>query len=125
MRLERVKWKKAVIIGLLYYAVALIVDALGASSIPDYFAVMSYVWWTVSTITIFLLTRYYYFRQKPENPLKDGVLLGILLVTITFIIEIPLIVYGFGMGWKIYLFWMMWVQYLLVIISPIITALTK
>ena len=113
------------IIGLLYYAVALIVDALGASSIPDYFAVMSYVWWTVSTITIFLLIRYYYFRQKPKNPLKDGVLLGILLVTITFFIEIPLIVYGFGMGWTIYLFWMVWIQYLLVIISPIIAALTK
>ena len=104
---------------------AFIFDALGNLIIPDYLTVMSYVWWAVSTIVIFLLTRYYYFRQKPKNPLINGVLLGILLATITFIIEIPLIVYGFGMGWEIYLFWIVWIQYLLVIIAPIIAALTK
>lgn len=86
---------------------------------------MSYVWWIVSTIVIFLLTRLYHFRQKPKNPLKAGVTLGLLLATITFLIEIPLIVYGFGIGWKIYLFWMTWIHYSLVILSSITAALTK
>ena len=125
MEFGNVKLLKAIIIGFLYYAVALIFDGLGNSFVPDYVNLMSYVWWIVSAVAIFLLTRYYYFRQKPKNPLIEGLLLGILLAIITFIIEIPLIVYGFGMGWEIYLFWIVWVQYLLVIVSPIIAALTK
>ena len=117
---------KAIIIGLLYYAVALVVDHLGNSFVPGYFLnFMIYVWWMVSAITIFLLTRYYYFRQKPKNPLTEGLLLGIILAAITFIIEIKLIVYGFGMGWEIYQFWIIWIQYPLVIVSAIIAALTK
>lgn len=125
LEFENVNLLKAIIIGLLYYAVALIIDDLGNSFIPYYVSFMSYVWWTVSAIAVFLLTRYYYFRQKPKSPLIDGLLLGMLLAIITFIIEILLLVYGFGMGWEIYLFWMVWVQYLLVAISPIIAALTK
>ena len=117
---------KAIVIGLLYYALALIVDRLGNSFVPNYFLnFMIYVWWIVSAITIFLLTRYYYFRQKPKNPLTEGLLLGIILAAITFIIEITLIVYGFGMGWEIYQFWIIWIQYPLVIVSAIIAALTK
>jgi len=98
---------------------------LGNSFVPNYFNFMSYIWWIVSAITIFLLTRYYYFRRKPKNPLADGLILGILLAAITFIMEITLIVYGFGMGWGIYQLWIIWIQYPLVIISPIIAALTK
>ena len=117
---------KAIVIGLLYYALALIVDRLGNSFVPNYFLnFMIYAWWIVSAITIFLLTRYYYFRQKPKNPLTEGLLLGILLAAITFIIEITLIVYGFGMGWGIYQFWIIWIQYPLVIVSATIAALTK
>ena len=117
---------KAIVIGLLYYALALIVDRLGNSFVPNYFLnFMIYAWWIVSAITIFLLTRYYYFRQKPKNPLTEGLLLGIILAAITFIIEITLIVYGFGMGWEIYQFWIIWIQYPLVIVSAIIAALTK
>ena len=125
MGFESLNFLKAIIIGLLYYAVALFVDVLGNSFVPDYVNFMSYVWWLVSAIAIFLLARYYYFRQKPKNPLTDGLLLGILLAAITFIIEITLIVYGFGMGWEIYQFWIIWIQYPLVLISPIIAALTK
>ena len=116
---------KAISIGLLYYGVALIFDVLGNSVIPDYQNFMSYVWWTVSSLVIFLLTRYFYFNKKPKNPLKDGVLLGILLAIITFFIEIPSVVYFYGMGWSMYLFWSVWIQYLLVIFSPIIGAFTK
>jgi hypothetical protein len=119
------KYKKAIIIGLLYYAIALIVDVFGNSFVSGYFLIMMYVWWLVSTIAIFLLTRYYYFRQKPKNPLSEGLLLGILLVVITLIMEITLVVYGLGMGWEIYQFWIIWIQYPLVLISPIIAALTK
>jgi hypothetical protein len=122
---EKAKFVKAIIIGLLYYAVALVIDGLGNSIVPDYVNVMSYVWWIVSATTIFLLTRYYYFRQKPKKPLTDGLLLGILLAVITFIVEVPLIVYGFGMGLEIYLIWLVWIQYILVIILPIIAALMK
>jgi hypothetical protein len=117
---------KAIIIGLLYYAAALLVDWLGNSFVPGYsLNYTSYVWWIVSTLAIFLLTRYYYFRRKPKNPIADGLILGILLAAITFIIEIVLVVYGFGMGWEIYQFWTIWIQYPLIIISPIIAALTK
>ncbi len=93
--------------------------------VPNYLDFMSYVWWIVSTTTNFLLTRYHYFKQKPKNPLTDGLLFGILLAAITFIIEVPLIVYGFGMGLETYLIWLVWIQYLLVIISPIVAALTN
>jgi hypothetical protein len=119
------KFSKAIIIGLLAYVTALFVDWIGNSFVQSYFNFMSYVWWIVSTMTIFLLTRYYYFNQKPKNPVTDGFLLGILFVAITFFMEITFIVYGFGMGWGIYQFWIIWIQYPLVLISPIISGLTK
>ena len=125
MEFGNVNLLKAIVIGLLYYVVALFFDGLGNSFVSNYVDFMSYGWWTVSAIAIFLLARYYYFRQKPKNPLIDGLLLGVLLAIITFIIEILLLVYGFGMGWEIYLFWIVWIQYLVVIISPIIAALTR
>jgi uncharacterized membrane protein len=105
--------------------VALIFDFLGNSVIPDYQNFANYVWWTVSILSIFYLTRYYYFDKKPKNPLKEGILLGCLLALINFLIEVPLVVYFYGMGWNIYLFWSVWTQYLLVILTPIIAALTK
>ena len=92
---------KTIIIGLLCYSVALIFDVLGNSVFPDYQNFMSYVWWTVSSLVIILLTRYFYFKKKPKNPLKEGMLLGILLAIITFFIEIPPVVYFYGMGWSI------------------------
>ena len=125
MGFKNLDFLKAIIIGLLYYALALFFDFIGNYFVPYYVNFMSYVWWIVSACAIFLLTRYYYFRQKPKKPLTDGFLLGILLAIITFIIEISLIVYGFGMGWGIYLFWIIWIQYPLVLLSPIVAALTK
>ena len=125
LRFEKVKFVKAIIIGLLYYAVALVIDGLGNSFVPDYVNFMSYVWWIVSATTIFLLTRYYYFRQKPKKPLADGFLLGILLAVITLIVEVLLIVYMFGMGLEIYLIWLVWIKSFLELISPIIPALNN
>ncbi len=116
---------KAVIVALLYYAMAFLIDGLGNAFVPSYANFMSYVWWIVSVAAIFLLTRHYYFGEKPKHPLKDGFLLGILIALITFIIEILLVVYGYGMGWGIFLFWNVWFQYFLVVVSPIIAAITK
>jgi hypothetical protein len=116
---------KVIIIGLHYYALATFFDTIGLSLFPNFIIISSYVWWIVSAITIFLWIRYYYFKKKPKNPLLHGLLIGALLGVFTFILEITLVVYGFGMGWEIYQFWESYFQYTLVVLSPIIAALTK
>ena len=119
---ENINSKKTIIIGIVYYAVTFFFSGIARSIMPE---VIIVVWWIVSAIVLFLLVKYYYFKQKPENPIKIGLTLGTLLAIITFIIEVPLLVYGFGIGWGHYQIWYVWIQYLLVIISPIIAAIMK
>lgn len=125
MEFENLTFLKAIIIGLHYYAVATFIDTVSLSFFSNFVVISSYVWWLVSGISIFFWTRYYYFKRKPKNPLWDGLLFGVMLGVFTFIVEIILVVYGFGMGWEIYQFWEIYLQYPVVIISPIIAALTK
>jgi hypothetical protein len=121
---EKINLKKTIIIGIVYYVVTFLFGGIARSIMPEVMS-MVFSWWIVSAIVIFLLVKYYYFKQKPENPIKIGLTLGIPLAIITFIIEVPLLVYGFGMGLEHYQMWIVWIQYLVVLISPIIAAIMK
>jgi hypothetical protein len=125
--LENINLKKTIIIGIVYYVVTFLFGGTARSIMSELMSVVWWIasWWIVSAIVIFLLVKYYYFKQKPENPMNIGLTLGILLAIITFILEVPILVYGFGMGWEHYHRWYVWIQYLVVIISPIIAAIMK
>jgi len=77
-----------------------------------------------SAILAYLLSRYYYFKGKVKDPAKEGLMLGIVVVVISFIIEIPVMVYGFAaaIGWNYFLSWNIIVGYLLALLIPVFAA---
>lgn len=126
--------KRALLTGLASYAaIFLISSAL-------MFLPMAYSWETMkwslfgsilmmalASIVIFLLSQRYYFKTKPKDAIKEGLMLGAIIVAISFLIEIPLMVYGFAktQGWLWYLQWNILAGYILALVLPVIAAKTK
>lgn len=107
---EDFKLKKTVLSGLAYYIPTLLV---GMIAMRFFLSAMSYIWWVASAIFMLISMKYIY---KPTNGLE----MGIVFFLTTLIIEIPLFVFGMGMGFGLYLNWTVWVQYLLTILVPVI-----
>ena len=79
----------------------------------------------ISAILTFLISKYYYFKgMRITNPVKDGLVLGIILLVIVILIEIPVMVYGFAaqQGWNYFMTWHILLGYFLMLIVPIFSA---
>lgn len=88
--------------------------------LPGFFSI---TWIIMIIISIYLLVYHWYFTIRPNNPLKEGFIAGVLLALITFIIELSLWFSTFGL----FYFWNITVilQYVLIIILPILAAFLK
>jgi len=94
---------------------------------------MQWAMWSqlLTTVLVFvvayLIGTYYYFKAKPTEFLKEGLMFGIILVVISFLIEIPVMVYGFAakMGWAWFTQWDILVGYVLLIVAAILAAYMK
>ena len=120
-------YKKILIAGLLNYAVIFLATTvfmfvLGVSGMV--FAVMT---WVTIALTVDLLSQNYYFTKKPKKPLNEGLMLGLGIGAISFVIEIFVMVNGFAsdMGWSWFMQWEVWVSYLVMVITPVCVAMSK
>jgi len=120
-------YKKILIAGLLNYAVIFLATTvfmfvLGVSGMV--FAVMT---WVTIALTVYLLSQNYYFTKKPKKPLNEGLMLGLGIGAISFVIEIFVMVNGFAsdMGWSWFMQWEVWVSYLVMVITPVCVAMSK
>ena len=89
--------------------------------------VQKYINMLVGVIVAYLVAYYFYFKKKPKEPLKEGLLLGIAFVAISVIIEIPVMVYGFAAstGWAWFAQWHLLASYVLGIVACMVAATMK
>lgn len=120
--------KKAIISAIIIFAVIFLVASflMFVVAIPEaYYGVTMLV---LSSVIVYLVVRYYYFTDvEVEKPLKDGIILGIVIAAIVFVIEAVVMVYGFAadQGWSYFTQWSIMVGYLLTILIPVLAAYTK
>lgn len=115
--------KKAIVSAIVQYAVIfLVASALLFIKDDNIFGSITLL---VSAVLTYLISREYYFKgMKVGKPLKEGIMLGVVMDVIIFLIEVPVMVYGFAAqsGWKYFLSWHLILGYLLTIVIPVLVA---
>lgn len=82
----------------------------------------------MGSLTVYLVTRYYYFKEgKVSSPIKEGIIVGILIAIVSFVLDIIVMVYGFAgdLGWAYFNNWSLISAYILTIFIPIVAAYMK
>jgi hypothetical protein len=114
------KLLKAIISGILLYAV-MFLCASTMLLMPKYISGIAMV--IISAIVTFAISKFFYFKNvKVENPIRNGLLFGLILIVIIFVIEIPVMVYGFvkEIGWNYFKSWDIVLVYLMVLLMPVV-----
>ncbi|MFQ6009941.1 MAG: hypothetical protein ACE5J7_02360 [Candidatus Aenigmatarchaeota archaeon] len=118
-------YKKAVISGVISYAILfLIISALMGTPLWTS-GYINYINLIIVFIVVFLVAQKYYFRGiKPKA--NEGLVLGIIMAIVAFLIEIPVMAYGFaadmGMNW--FTQWNILTGYILTIIAALLASKT-
>jgi hypothetical protein len=120
------KLGKAILSGIILYAlIFLVASALLSLSGTSAFGIIVTIF---SVALTFVIAKYLYFKgMAVKNPVKEGLLLGLVFVIVMFVIEVPVMVYGFAkaQGWSYFNSWDMILGYLLTLIVPIFAAYKK
>lgn len=115
--------KRAIVSAIIQYAIIfLVASALLFIKDENTFGSITLI---VSIIVLYLISKEYYFKgMKVKDPLKEGLMFGIFITAIIFLIEIPVMVYGFAAdkGWNYFTGWHLLLGYLLNIVIPIFVA---
>jgi len=122
-----INYKQALLSGVIFYAVVfLLISAMMFTPLWGT-PIQTYLNMLVGIVVAYLVAYYFYFKKKPKEPLKEGLLLGVALVAISVIIEIPVMVYGFAAqtGWTWFAQWNLWAGYVLGIVACIVAAMMK
>lgn len=118
--------KKALITAVVLYALIFLV----ASVLLFVFAepLFGFAVLLVSVLLTFYISQQYYFKGKAvKDPIADGLMLGVALVAVIFVLEIVVMVYGFAraQGWAYFTSWHIVVGYTMTLLTPIAVAYTK
>ena len=119
--------KKAVIAGVIFYAVVfLLISAMMFTPLWGT-TVQTYLNMLVGIVVAYLVASMYFFKKKPKEPLVEGLYLGLVFAVLSILIEIPVMVYGFAsqMGWAWFAQWNLWAGYVLGILACILAAKMK
>lgn len=118
--------KKAIVSAVVLYAlIFLLASALLNTITGIMFGTVMVVGGAVLT---FLIAKYYYFKgMKVAKPIQEGLKLGIVMVVVAFLIEVPVMVYGFAatQRWSYFMSWNIVLGYILMLIVPILAAYKK
>ena len=122
--------KKAIIAGIINFALMFLAASIlmftpGFSEMGTLFNTGMVV---VVAIITFAVSKYYYFKEMAiVNSLKEGLMLGVIMAGISFIVEVPVMVYGFvaDQGWSYFMTWHAVLGYLLMIMIPVVVAKMK
>ena len=77
--------------------------------------------------TYFISNKYYFAKVKVKDAVKDGLMLGLVFVIVTFLLDVPLLVYGFAkdQGWNFFMAWHVIIGYISALVVPVIAAKMK
>lgn len=118
---------KAIVSGVVIYAVIFLVASVLMMSIADP-TIFGTVTLLIAIILTIVVTKEYYFKGvKIKKPLEEGLGVGIVYVLVSFLIEIPVMVYGFAaeVGWNYFTSWHIALGYLAMLVVPIFVAYKK
>ena len=115
--------KKTIISAIIQYAIIfLVASALLFIKDETIFGSITLV---ISVVVMFFISKDYYFKgMRITSPLKEGLMFGIIVTVIIFLIEVPVMVYGFAkdIGWSYFMSWHLIVGYILNLVIPVIVA---
>ncbi|MFH0832991.1 MAG: hypothetical protein V1900_04690 [Candidatus Aenigmatarchaeota archaeon] len=120
--------KKALISAVILYALIFLWASIlmfVAKMTGDAFSVAMLV---SGALLTFIVAKYYYFKSmKIVKPINEGLMLGVVFAVVTFVIEVPVMVYGFAstQGWNYFTSWSIMLSYLLALVVPIAAAYKK
>ncbi len=127
MCLKRVNIKKAVISGVIIYALLFLAASALLFTVTD-----QTIFGTISFLVLVILTavvmkKYYFKGMKVKKPLQEGLGVGIILVLVFLAIEIPVMVYGFAsdMAWYYFTSWDILLGYISLLVVPVLVAWKK
>lgn len=115
--------KKALIASVVLYAIMFLVASALIFKVSE--NVFGLIMLVLSAVLTFLIAKEYYFKGMTiSRPLKEGLALGIVFVVVVFIIEIPVMVYGFAsqQGWAYFTSWHIIAGYILMLVAPVAAA---
>jgi len=114
--------KKALIASFIWYAAMFLLASALMLVVSDIAFEVSTV--ILSVILIYIISKYYYFNKKVKDPLKEGLMFGIVIDAVSFILDTAIMVYGFAIetGWNYFLAWNLMAGYMLVLVIPIFVA---
>ena len=122
-----INYKRAIMAGVIAYAVIFLV--LSAMMFTPLWGTetQNYINMLVAIVVTYLVAFYFYFKEKPKDYLKEGLLLGVVMTVVSVLIEIPVMVYGFAaaMGWAWFTQWHLIAGYVLGIVATILAAKMK
>jgi hypothetical protein len=133
------KLLKAIVSGIIIYAV-IFLAAYAMLSLTE--TTFGFIMVILAAVLTFIVSKYFYFKNmQVASPVKEGVLLGLTLVIVMFIIEVPvmtllfklfgehdlLAIYGFAkdLGWAYFNTWHILLGYGLTLITPVFAAPRK
>jgi hypothetical protein len=136
------KLLKAIVSGIILYAVIFLAASAMLSLSETTFGFRMYITVILAAVLTFIVSKYFYFKNmQVASPVKEGVLLGLTLVIVMFIIEVPvmtllfklfgehdlLAIYGFAkdLGWAYFNTWHILLGYGLTLITPVFAAPRK
>jgi hypothetical protein len=124
MKLKSLNIVKAVVSAVVLYA--LIFLAASALMVVIYDSnIFGAATLLIGIILTIVVTREYYFKGvKVKDPLMEGLAVGVVLVVVSFVIEVPVMVYGFAasMGWSYFASWNIMLGYLAMLVVPVLVA---
>jgi uncharacterized iron-regulated membrane protein len=85
------KLLKAIVSGIILYAVIFLAASAMLSLSETTFGFRMYITVILAAVLTFIVSKYFYFKNmQVASPVKEGVLLGLTLVIVMFIIDLGL-----------------------------------
>lgn len=116
--------KKAIVSAVILYAIVFLAASGLLLTVTDETIFGSIMVVIVAVLTFFIAKDYYFKGMEVKNPVKEGLILGIVIDIIFILIEIPVMVYGFAAekGWGHFMAWNILLGYILVLMVSILAA---
>ena len=116
--------KKALVTAVIWYALIFFIASILMFVLNLTGVIFGAAMVIFAAILAYVIPRYYYFKEGVDNPIKEGLLLCIVVVVISFLLEVLVMVYGFAkdQGWNYFNSWSIIVGYLIALIVPVVAA---
>lgn len=118
--------RKAIVSAVVLYAVIFLVASVLMGSVNGTMLGLITVL-TAIALTFLIANKYYFKGMKIKNPVREGLMLGLVLVVVSIAIEISVMFFGFAanQGWDWFMTWHVMLGYLLMLVVPVFAAYKK